>query len=79
MECVERGARAARRVVPRSGELELRKQENRTTGQLLQPVQREMGLSRRPMRVSLCKLRRSAEPLNESRGLGGPNRRNNCQ
>ena len=37
-----------------------------------------MGLSQRPTRVSLCLPSRSVEPLNESRGLGSPNRRINC-
>jgi hypothetical protein len=58
--------------------LDLRKQQNQAADPSLQQVQREIGLSQPPTRVSLYPSGRAAEPLDESRGLGSPNRRINC-
>jgi len=73
----KRGAQTARRVVTRSEVLDLRKQRNRATGLLLQQVQREMGLSQRPTRVSLSPQIRSTESQTEPRSPSSPNRRVN--
>jgi hypothetical protein len=48
-----RGAWAARRVVPRSGELDQRNQQSRATEPLLQQVQLETGFPLRPAHASL--------------------------